>query len=40
MLNEGDARYFVYEDIPISVVIVNGAVGINSLTNGELSKGN
>jgi len=29
MLNEGDARYFVSEDIPISVGIVNGAVGIN-----------
>ena len=29
MLYEGNARYFVYEDIPISVGIVNGAVGIN-----------
>ena len=29
MLNQENAHYFVYEDIPISVGIVNGAVGIN-----------
>lgn len=29
MLAEENANYFVYEDIPISVGIVNGAVGIN-----------
>jgi len=29
MLNQANANYFVYEDIPISVGIVNGAVGIN-----------
>jgi predicted transcriptional regulator len=29
MLTEENAHYFVYEDIPISVGIVNGAVGIN-----------
>jgi predicted transcriptional regulator len=29
MLNEGNARYWFYEDIPISVGIVNGGVGIN-----------
>jgi len=29
MLNHANANYFVHEDIPISVGIVNGAVGIN-----------
>lgn len=29
MLDEENAHYFVYEDIPVSVGIVNGAVGIN-----------
>ena len=29
MLDEGNTRYFVYEDIPLSVRIVNGAVGLN-----------
>lgn len=29
MLTEENAHYFVHEDIPISVGIVNGAVGIN-----------
>ncbi len=29
ILNQENARYFVYEDIPVSVGIVNGTVGIN-----------
>ncbi len=34
MLNQENARYFVHKNIPISVGIVNGAVGIN-LTDEE-----
>lgn len=39
MLDDENARYFVHEDIPISVGIVNGSVGINLADEQGLLKG-
>ncbi|MFT4884329.1 MAG: putative transcriptional regulator [Natronomonas sp.] len=39
MLEEENARYSVYEDVPISVGIVNGAVGINLTDEQGVLKG-
>lgn len=39
MLEDENARWFVYEDIPISVGIVDGAVGINLTDEQGILKG-
>jgi predicted transcriptional regulator len=39
MLDEDNAHYFVYEDIPLSVGIVNGAVGVNLIDQEGTLKG-